>query len=178
MPILGIWASQISGHLWAPAGAYDALATVNPSGTGTITFAGIPTGYKHLQIRFNVLPSAINNFSYLRFNSDTTTTNYRYHYLVGSGSGTPASGTDQNAYSGTYDSTSYPGSGILDILDYANVNKYKTTRELSGYDGNGAGNMYLMSNLWMNTNAINSITFTLRTGNFSTGTQFSLYGVK
>ena len=33
MPILGIWASQISGKLWAPAGAYDALATVTvPAG--------------------------------------------------------------------------------------------------------------------------------------------------
>ena len=28
MPILGVIASQISGHLFAPSGAYDSIATV------------------------------------------------------------------------------------------------------------------------------------------------------
>ncbi len=95
-PILGIWASQISGRLWEPQGAYDALATVTPSGsTGTITFAGIPSTYKHLQIR------AIGRSDYagsnvqlaMRFNSDTAA-NYSTHNLIGVGSGSgTATGT-------------------------------------------------------------------------------------
>jgi hypothetical protein len=164
---------------WTPEGAYDALATVNIStATSSVTFAGIPTGYKHLQIRFNVLPSLVNQYSTLRFNGDTTTSNYRYHYLVGQGSGSGAAGTAQNAYSGTYDSTSSPGSGILDILDYSSSVKNKTTRELSGYDGNGAGNIYLISNVWMSTAPITSINLTIAGGNYAVNTQFALYGVK
>jgi hypothetical protein len=36
MPILGIMASQISGHLWAPEGAYDALSTVTVGATAVL----------------------------------------------------------------------------------------------------------------------------------------------
>ena len=45
MPILGIMASQISGHLWQPEGAYDSLATVTVGATSvaTIEIAGIPS---------------------------------------------------------------------------------------------------------------------------------------
>jgi hypothetical protein len=51
-PILtGVIASGISGHLtppWSPEGAHDALATVTLSASAaSITFAGIPSGYKH-----------------------------------------------------------------------------------------------------------------------------------
>ena len=58
-PLPGIYASQISGHTFVPSGAYDALASVTiPAGqTATsIVFAGIPSGYKHLQIRAFVTP--------------------------------------------------------------------------------------------------------------------------
>ena len=50
---VGIYASQISGHLYGgPYGAYDSLATVTvPSGgVASVTFAGIPSGYQHLHI--------------------------------------------------------------------------------------------------------------------------------
>jgi hypothetical protein len=158
--------------------SYESIATANGTGSsGVITFSSIPSTFTHLQVRFYVLPSAINQYSTLRFNGDTTTANYRYHYMFGSGSSTGA-GTAQNAYSGTYDSTTAPGVGILDILDYKDTNKYKTTREISGMDSNGAGTVYTISNLWMNTAAITSITFTLPGANFATATQFALYGIK
>jgi hypothetical protein len=52
MPILGIISSQISGHLFAPSGAYDSIATVSGTGSsGTISFTSIPSTYTHLQIR-------------------------------------------------------------------------------------------------------------------------------
>jgi hypothetical protein len=52
-------ASQISGHLYdGPFGAYDSLATVTLSAdAASVTFAGIPSGYKHLQIRAIHKPS-------------------------------------------------------------------------------------------------------------------------
>jgi hypothetical protein len=162
----------------ASTNSYESIATFNGAGSsGICTFSSIPATYKHLQIRFSILPSAANNFSTLRFNGDTTTTNYRYHFLVGDGS-TASAGSAQNAYSGSYNSTTYTGVGVLDILDYANTSKNKTTRELSGFDANGSGTAYMFSNLWMNTAAINSITLTLNSGNYSTGTIIALYGIK
>jgi hypothetical protein len=40
MPVLGIIASQMSGHLFAPSGAYDSIATttVGSGGAASITF--------------------------------------------------------------------------------------------------------------------------------------------
>jgi hypothetical protein len=180
MPILGIMASAISGHLKPPGVlAYESIATANGTGSsGVITFNSIPSTFTHLQVRFYVLPSGVNQYSTLRFNGDTTTTNYRYHYLFGSGGGSYGAGQAQNAFSGNYESTTSAGVGILDILDYKNTNKYKTTREINGWDGNTTGTVYTISNVWMNSAAITSITFTLASGNFATATKFALYGIK
>jgi len=71
---------------WEPAGAYDALATVTVGSTAVsdITFTGIPTGYKHLQIRGILLSSSGQNNLSLRCNSDTAA-NYSSHQLQGDG---------------------------------------------------------------------------------------------
>lgn len=174
-PILGIWASQISGRLWEPQGAYDALSTVTvPSGgLASITFAAIPTGYKHLQIR-----GFTNVGGNIRFNGDTTTSNYRYHALFGTGSGSASATTAaNNAY---FPADAGGGTGwsadIMDILDYSNVTKNKTTRQLGGWDNNGSGTVWFASNLWMSTAAINSITISGST--YPQNSQFTLYGVK
>jgi hypothetical protein len=68
----------------------------------------------------------------------------------------------------------------MDILDYANTNKYKTVRTLSGYDLNNAtyGALRSYSGLWMNTNAITSIKFYADGVNLAQYSQFALYGIK
>lgn len=178
---------------WEPQGAYDALASVNPNGSvGTITFAGIPSGYKHLQLRFIArgdsaaggYPADIISFV---INGDTTATNYYCHSLFGTGSGTPATTAANNNYSGFLQlpgaaatSNSY-AVGVIDFLDYSNVNKFKTMRNLNGGDFNGSGRAILSSMLWKNTNAISSISITCDptyTGNYTTASQFALYGIK
>jgi hypothetical protein len=183
---VGIYASQISGHLWAPAGAYDALATVTPSGTGIVTFAGIPSGYKHLQIRTlmrNTGGGSGEQSVLITMNGDTGG-NYATHRLTGNGSaagaqsytsGTaivpyfnPENGTTSNVY-GVY---------VIDLLDYANTSKNKTLRLLGGIDYNGSGTVGLISGAWFNTNAISSITFTSGGGNWTTESQFALYGIR
>ena len=189
---VGIYASQISGHLWAPAGAYDALATVTLSATtASVTFAGIPSGYKHLQIRvlskidYSALAGDDTNNMY--FNSDTTYTNYRTHRLNGNGS-TVASNTVQasgyqilaagqstRSYTGY---TSMFGGGVVDILDYADTTKNKTVRMLAGSDMNGAGDIAFHSAVWLSTAAISSITINNPTGSFTANSQFALYGIK
>ena len=185
-PILGIWASQISGHLYdGPFGAYDALATVTvPSGgAASITFAGIPMGYKHLQVRLS-LKGTLTNVGidvFTSINGDTTSSNYSSHYLGGTGSGT-FQGYNANRYFGAMpgtNSTSVFSGVVMDFLDYGSTTKNKTGRCIYGYDMNGSGYITMQSMAWLNTSAINSLTFASATGgNFQQYSTASLYGVK
>ena len=69
------------------------------------------------------------------------------------------------------------GTGIIDILDYADTSKYKTVRTLFGYDANGSGYIAFSSNLWQSTSAITSITMTPVNG-IAEYSSFALYGIK
>lgn len=191
-PLLpGIIASGISGHLtppWSPEGAYDSLATVNLStATASITFSGIPAGYKHLQLRIlarATYASPPDTGGILNFNGDNGS-NYAWHRIYGDGSAITAGGSANASFaridrmSGASTTGDVFGGFTVDILDYANTSKYKTMRSLGGYDGNGTGWVGLNSALWMNTSAITSITFAnADSTNLVQYTQAALYGVK
>lgn len=190
MPILGIMASQISGHLWAPEGAYDSLATVTLSAsTSSVTFAGIPSGYKHLQIRMLAKTDRATysiDSAKFQLNGDTGS-NYAWHRVLGDGSAAAAYAGSSTAFMQA-DGLAAQGSNIfgamiVDVLDYANTSKYKTARMLGGEDENGTtyggGVIALSSSLWQNTAAINSIKIYPGVGsNFLTYSSFALYGVK
>lgn len=174
------------------ASSYESIATstVGAGGTATITFSSIPSTYTHLQVRFIAknagTGSADDFFGNISFNSDTTYTNYNNHRLSGNGA-TAFGGAIQSAgnyallgnaiNSGTGTTSIFSG-GVIDILDYANTNKYKTGRSLVGNDRNGSGNIYFLSSLWMNTAAINRIDITCSGGNFTQYSSFALYGIK
>lgn len=194
-PILGIYASQISGHLWAPSGSYDSIATttVGAGGAASVTFSSIPSTYKHLQIRAiskYVTVSNSDNYGIIQFNSDGNYLNYSAHLLYGDGSTAAATAIITDAtYPGAVSMDSpFSGAGqtnvfgvqVTDILDYANTNKNKTIRSLSGWDGNGTGWLQFTSGAWLNTAAITSITLSEKntTRNFAQYTQFALYGIK
>ncbi len=181
-PILGIWAS--SKFTQADTGAMFPLQvfTVGAAGASSITFSNIPATYSHLQLRYSVNgTSGSPGRLRMRFNGDTTTS-YSYHYLAGNGSNTGAGG------GGTFDmislsvgisqSSTTMAVGVCDILDYANTNKNKTVRTLTGQDLNGSGGIELWSNGWFKTNAITSISFFMDAGNISQYSSIALYGVK
>jgi len=180
-PNLGIFASQISGHLTSPSSFYN-IATLSGSGVSTVTFSSIPSTYKSLQIRmFGQANSGFGGNMKMRFNGDTAT-NYAQHYLTGNGSTASASGNASTNAIGllTYDSNIYTFfSNIVDIIDYSSISKYKTARSFYGYNTNGANGQEidLISGLWQSTTAINSITIFGDIGNFSSTTQFALYGI-
>jgi hypothetical protein len=173
---------------WEPQGAYDALATVTvPSGgAANVTFAGIPTGYKHLQIRamYRSTVAGSEDSVIMRFNGDTGS-NYSYHFLFGNGSSANASATSSAAFiypwaipGATFASNSF-GVQVMDILDYANTSKNKTTRTLAGYDDNSTGGrIALTSGAWYNTSAVTSISITAGSANIAQYSSFGLYGVK
>jgi hypothetical protein len=191
MPVLGIIASQISGHLFGPTGAYDSIATttVGSGGAASVTFSSIPATYTHLELRSinkntgtSASPQNANNL--IRFNSDTGS-NYASHNIYGTGSAAAVeANTTQTSILGgkggnlNASYTLYVGSQVTSILDYANTNKYKTVRTLTGADFNGSGQIFFASGLWMNTNAITSITITNDAGNLAEYSSFALYGIK
>lgn len=180
---IGIMASQISGHLYTPTGSmYHIASTTLSTASSTVTFSSIPATYTHLQIRAMAKVTGTSTPSVaIKFNSDAGA-NYRNHYLYGDGSsvvaGTAASG-NAAVIASDFEGANVFGIVVLDILDYANTNKYKVTRSLSGKDNNGDGWVILRSVLWTNSSAISQIDLTDAGGqNFKTYSSFALYGVK
>lgn len=175
----------------AAGGTFESIATATGTGSsGTIIFSSIPSTYASLQLRIigrhqtNTDPGPIKLF--LRLNADTTST-LPYHWLDGDGA--TASGVGDNTATqmriGLLSNANYTannmGVTILDIHDYASTTRNKTFRSFSGVDNNDTtqGFVRLSSGLWINTAAITSLTFSTNAGaNFTTSTQFSLYGIK
>ena len=180
-PILGIWASQNYSR-YSITGSYESIATVSvgSGGAANVEFTSIPGTYTHLQIRQMSLTTENGPNTLIRFNSDTGN-NYANHQLYGTGSSALASGNTSIDYifgSVFSNSSTSPSVAVVDILDYANTNKYKTVRLLSGCDTNGGGLIILRSGVWMNTNAITSIQLPISAGNYSQYSHFALYGIK
>jgi hypothetical protein len=183
-PILGIYASQISGHLFAPSGAYDSIATVTvgAGGSAGITFSSIPSTYTHLQIRAFTRTNSPTNGENTKIyvNGSSASTNYAWHVVRGDGSSAAAS-TQSNAYIvanvGTTNVTSTFSAMVIDVLDYANTNKNKTIRNLYGFDANGSGYVGLNSVLVPTTSAISQIDIFMDY-NFTQYSHFALYGIK
>ena len=182
MPIFGVTASSnMSTKL---TDFYQIATTTLGSATSSVTFSSIPGTFTHLQIRAIArATSAVSDLDIIvQFNSDTAS-NYSSHQLYGDGS-SAASGH----FLGTYMTLFYTtagnalannfGSAVIDILDYANTNKYKTARSLSGLDNNGNGYALLRSGNWRSTSAITSITLSVSSGNIAQYSSFALYGVK
>lgn len=167
------------GGVAASTNSYESISTVTvgSGGSTTISFTSIPSTYKHLQIR--AMTNGTTSFNpTITFNGDSGS-NYAWHYMDGNGSSATSGAGSSQAYmiSGGASSTANVFAGhIMDILDYGNVNKYKTMRILSGADKNGSGNIDLLSGLWMSTSAISSLT--IAGGTFNQYSTFALYGVK
>lgn len=173
----------VSSSVQKAAGAFESIASATGTGSSsTITFSSIPSTYQHLQIRAFVGNSTGAGALYIRFNGDTTTANYNHHRLAGNGASVFASsGSPDTGVAGFYiiqPTSTYFGGCIVDIHDYKSTSKYKTIRSFEGVDKNGSGEVGLYSNLWMDTTAISSITLYMSTGNYSSGSVVSLYGIK
>jgi hypothetical protein len=175
---------------WSPAGAFDALATftVGATSVASISFTGIPTTYKHLQLRLTAKSdrstSPLSSIG-LQFNGDTSS-NYRTHNIYGTGSAAGAS-TSANTItfdriSGNTGATNIFGSMIIDFLDYQNSSTNKTVRCLGGVDFNGSGEIDFQSGLWFPTTTagINRIDIlpSYQSTVFLQYSTFSLYGIK
>ena len=172
--------SMLAGNSAYMPPSYESIATttVGAGGASNIEFTSIPATYTHLQIRAFTI-GTLQSYYYIRSNSDTGS-NYAFHQLTGDGASVSVEAGTSTAvmFAGQGSASSTAGAvSVVDVLDYSNANKYKTFRTLTGYDRNGIGGVWLRSGLWMNTNAIN--TLTLVTNNtFAEYSSFALYGIK
>lgn len=182
-PILGILASQ--GKV--AANSYESISTVTvgAGGSASISFTSIPITYKHLQIRGFVKSNYAANQSAMGIQFNSTTTGYFHHGLYGDGASAAAyavtsSNTAGSSYIAGSTSTSIFGAVVIDILDYADTNKNKTVRTLSGADFNGSGQVRLSSGSVALTSAVTSLSFLDLNGGtlFNQYSSFALYGIR
>lgn len=187
MPLapLGIFAKPATA-----GGSFESIATVTvgSGGAADVEFVSISNSYSHLQIRcFARGTETSDNVNVtVRVGNGTidTGSNYAWHQLYGDGSSTGSSaGTTQSfmympQVATDLNSASVFGAVVIDILDYANTNKYKTLRGLGGFDSNGSGKVFVRSGLWQSTSAINRIKIYPNTANWKQYTTFALYGIK
>jgi len=183
MPIFGITASSNMSTKLTDF-FQIATTTVGSGGSALVTFSSIPQDYTHLQIRGIARGASTTANIDIQFNGDTAT-NYSRHYVYGDGSVTASSNAATinfiraSTVSSSSSTASVFGGFVLDILDYSNTNKFKTTRSIGGLDNNGSGEIGLRSGNWRSTSAITSIK--LWTGdatNLAQYSSFALYGIK
>ncbi len=183
-PILGIWAS--SKAVATDTGAMFPLQviTVGPASAADVTFTNIPTtGYSHLQVRYSVLSPTTGADLAIRVGNGSidTGSNYTLHLLGGNGSSAYANGyANEVSFKTGFSqaSTTAPAVGVVDFLDYADANKFKTMRALGGQDKNGSGDVQLASGVWRSTSAINQLRLYFPGGTLAQYSQVSLYAVK
>lgn len=189
MTILGVIASSTRQGQNVDTGAMFPLQviTVGAVGVSSVTFTNIPaTGYAHLQIRSMCLLNSSGSGGYMSmiFNGDSGS-NYTDHGLSTDGTTTTSYGSANssalNFFGRVYNmSTTFPSRGIIDILDYANTNKFKTMRNFQAMDTNGTGEVTFRAGTWRNAStAISSITISIAGAyTLKQGSQIALYGIK
>ena len=163
------------------------IASATLASDGTIQFNNLPTTFTHLQLRVNaVAPSGSTTGTYtsaigLGDGGGYWTAGYD-HMLYGDGATVTASyqttGANLGYGYGVNGGTNIRSTFILDILDYANTNKYKTLRCLNGYDINGGGRVGLYSMLYPNLGIPTFLTFNFGGIQAGAGTTAQLYGIQ
>ena len=157
---------------------YDPIATYTATGTiASYTFSSIPQTYTDLILIDQSFVASGGSHCLLQFNGDTTS-NYSLTALIGDG--TSASSARYSNQTAAYISRSATGQnspmGITHIMNYTNTTTFKTILS----KGNVAAGIVLeYVNLWRKTpEAITSLTIAPNGASFTTGSTFTLYGIK
>lgn len=163
----------------AKTGTYTLInSTTLTTATASVSFSSIPGTYTDLVLVANYGITTDYYAPRIRFNSDTGS-NYSDTIISGNGS-TASSERHTNATSIVISSTGVLSNTlnnitIMNLNDYSNTTTYKT---LTGRNSAAANEASSGVGLWRNTNAINSITIFLGSGNLYSGSTFKLYGIE
>lgn len=185
-----------SNNIWdGTTGFFESIATITvTSNQSNVDFLNIPSKYTHLQIRGisrSNYPTGNYGSTGIRFNSDASSI-YAAHYLVGNGASASVYGwQDQDRIYGPFQTSANAvadnfSAYVIDILDYANTNKYKMVQTLNGFDNNNNGStdfnkgiVGISSGVWRSTSAITSVRL-LPPDSYAwvPYTTFALYGIR
>jgi hypothetical protein len=181
---LGFWATAGAGGAGGGP-AFELIETASVSGSSTaISFGSIPQTYKHLQIRVVSKSSSAGPEYYVTFNG-VGGTSYSSHAIYADNSG-PYGRNNINGGWGyirgaaaVSSTANAHGAGIIDILNYSDTSVNTTVRSIAGTPyPNSTGRNYVQSILFNNTAAITQIQMQMDTGNITSQSRFSLYGIK
>jgi hypothetical protein len=160
---------------------YEPIATYTASGSPTLyTFSSIPSTYTDLRIVFDgETISGSGNAIAIRFNGSSAA-NYSRTFVGANGTSAYSSGGTALTQAATCIIRQSRLNVTWDIMNYSNTTTYKTTLS-KGSDA--ASETIQHAFLWRgstgsSTEAINSVTILLTTGNFNSGSTFTLYGIK
>lgn len=160
---------------------YDCIATTTlGSAADSVTFSSIPGTYTDLVVVIQAWWTTTTNdmYIYMQFNGDTAS-NYSTTILTGTGSSAVSTrfsnrtNMNMDYYATIVDDE--PSQRNINIMNYANTTTYKTAIWRANRAGNGTD---AMVGLWRSTSAITSILFDLESGQFASGSTFTLYGIK
>jgi hypothetical protein len=158
---------------------YTPIATYTASGTvSDYTFTSISGTYTDLVLVVTPTTTDANSSIFMQFNSDTGS-NYSNTYVYGSGS-TAGSGriTSANAASIAFSSdNTTPYTIKASIQNYSNATTNKTFLSRSSAASSTSGDLTYVG-LWRSTAAITTIKLYPNTGSFTSGSVFTLYGIK
>jgi hypothetical protein len=184
MSLLPLGLLSQGGGAGAASGFQLISTSLISSTTSSVTFSAIPATFKHLQIRIVGRYTAATSTSdlTLRFNGDSGS-NYGYQSMRGQGAtiSSAAPGSYQTSLltgnlPGASASASAFGSSFIDVIDYANTTKIKTTKTFGG--NAGPLDVFIFNGVWNSTAAISSILVSdaVTSASFAAGTRISLYG--
>ena len=161
----------------AAGSTYTPIATTTlASAQASYTFSSIPGTYTDLIIAINGYETVSSQNMYIQFNGDTST-NYSGTTLYGNGTSALSARSSSFAY--TYidrqgNGTGF-GTGLVNVMNYANTSTYKTTLIRYGYAGVDTETTV---GLWRSTAAITSITIAAGgSASLASGSSFTLYGI-
>lgn len=158
---------------------YDSIASVTlGSASASVTFSSIPSTYTDLVLVESFQFTGTGSQSLLSF-GDTSSL---YSSTTIRGDGSTASSI---RFSGVGSIGSSPGQGngtanvqvncIRQIMNYSNTTTNKTVVQRFN---DSSLQVVATVGLWRNTAAINTVVLTSLSGNFASGSTFTLYGIK
>jgi hypothetical protein len=162
-----------------PTPTYTPLATVTlGSAASSVTFSSIPATYRDLILVSIYKHDTTATSGAIRFNADSGS-NYSYVSMRSRSPQSAAASSQTNIFS-TFSSTinNVEQISVVNIMDYSATDKHKTCliRDAST-NASSELDSVASAQRWSNTSAITSMLVFMRAGNFSAGSNFSLYGI-
>ena len=157
---------------------YDKIATYTvPSAVSSYAFTSIPSTYTDL-VLISVTKSTTGNNTRMTFNNDASAL-YSNTSLGGTGSSAVSRRDSGVTYMRLdwdgYNQTTEFNVHITNVQNYANTTTFKTAITRSG---SGPTGVDALVGLYRSISAISRLDVIASTGNFDTGTTFTLYGIK